>query len=87
MLNAKAFANAAAAVMAGWVIFCAGVSYVAPDLLFSVAQSWTHNMNLEVVRASFAQDLGSVIFGLVTAVGLTWVTAYGTISLYNKWAK
>lgn len=87
MLNAKAFANAAAAVMAVWIIVCALLAYVAPDLLFTVAQSWTHAMNLEVLKSSFTPNLGSLILGFVTAVGLTWLTTYATIWLYNRWAK
>ncbi|KKS13139.1 MAG: hypothetical protein UU67_C0031G0012 [Candidatus Daviesbacteria bacterium GW2011_GWB1_41_5] len=87
MLNAKAFANAAAAIMAIWVAACATLSYIAPDLLFSVTQSWTHSMNLEGLKSTSAPDLGSLVFGFITAVGLTWITIYGTISLYNKWAK
>ena len=87
MLNAKAFANAASAVMGIWVVACAALSFIAPDLLFSLAQSWMHTINLETVKASFNPSLGSLVWGLVTAVGLTWITTYGTISLYNKWAK
>ena len=87
MLNAKAFANAASAVMAIWVVACAAVSYLAPDLLFSVAQSWMHNISLETVKTTFNPTLGSLFLGLVSAVGLTWATTYGTIWLYNRWAK
>ncbi len=87
MLNAKAFANAASAVMAVWVIACVLLSFVAPDLLFSVVQTWMHTINLETVKATVNPGLGSLLLGFVTAVGLTWITTYGTISLYNKWAK
>lgn len=87
MLDAKAFANAASAVMTVWVVVCALLSYVAPDLLFSVAQSWMHTINLESVKATFSPNLGLILWGLVSAVGLTWITTYGTITLYNKWAK
>lgn len=87
MLNAKAFANAATAVMAVWMVACALLVYVAPDLLFTVAQSWTHAMNLEVLRSTFTPNLGLLLLGFVSATGLTWVTTYGTITLYNKWAK
>ena len=87
MLDAKAFANAAATVMAGWVVACAALSYIAPDLLFSIAQSWMHTINLEVAKTTFSPNLGLLLLGLVTATGLTWVTTYGTFSLYNKWAK
>lgn len=87
MLNAKAFANAASAVMTIWVVGCALLSFLMPDLLFSIAKSWMHTINLDTVKVTFAPDLGSLILGFVTAVGLTWVTAYGTISLYNRWSK
>ncbi len=87
MLNAKAFANATTAVMAVWIIACALLAYVAPDLLFTVAESWAHSMNLEALRSTVTPNLGSLLLGFVTAVGLTWVTTYATIALYNKWAK
>lgn len=87
MLNAKAFANAAAAIVGIWIIACALLAYVAPDLLFSMAQSWTHAMNLEVLRSTFAPNLLSLLWGFVSAVGLTWVTTYGMIWLYNRWSK
>lgn len=87
MLNAKAFANAASSVMGIWVVACAALSYVAPDLLFSIAQSWMHTINLETVKTAFTPNLGSMLLGLISATGLTWITTYGTISLYNKWAK
>ena len=85
MLNAKAFANAACAVMAIWVVACAALLYIAPDLLFSIAQSWTHNINLEAVRTSVAPSIGSVVWGLITVTGLTWITTYGIITFYNRW--
>ncbi|OGE37770.1 hypothetical protein A3B45_04755 [Candidatus Daviesbacteria bacterium RIFCSPLOWO2_01_FULL_39_12] len=87
MLNAKAFANAASSVMAIWVVACAMLSYIAPDLLFNIAQSWMHTINLESVKTAFTPSLGSIVWGLVSAVGLTWVTTYGMITLYNRWAK
>lgn len=87
MLNAKAFANATASVMGIWVIGCAILSLIAPDILFAVAQSWMHNINLQVVKTTFNPDFGSLLLGFVTAVGLTWATTYGTITFYNRWAK
>lgn len=87
MLNAKAFANATSVVVAIWVIGCSLLAYIAPDLLFTVAQSWSHFMNLQAIRSTFAPNLGTLLFGFATAVGLTWITTYATISLYNKWVK
>lgn len=87
MLNAKIFANASASVMGIWVIACALFSYLLPDLLFSVAASWMHTINLETVKTAFVPNFGSLILGLVSASGLTWITVYTTISLYNRWSK
>ncbi|MEK7185912.1 MAG: DUF5676 family membrane protein [Patescibacteria group bacterium] len=87
MLNAKAFANAAATVMAVWVVVCVLLSYVMPDLLFVVAKSWMHTINLEAVKTAFTPDLGSLVLGLVTAIGLTWVFIYSVIEIYNRLAK
>lgn len=87
MLNAKAFANAASAVMAVWVVACALLASLMPDLLFAVAKSWMHTVNLDSVKAPFNPDLGSLVLGFVSAVGLTWITTYGIISLYNRWSK
>jgi len=87
MLNAKAFANATAVITAVWVLGCLVLSLIIPDLLFSIAQSWMHTINLSVVKTAFNFDLGSVILGLITAVGLTWITTYATIWLYNRLSK
>lgn len=87
MLKPVAFANASAAVMALWVVACALVSYIVPDLLFAISQSWMHTINLEVVKTTFTPSLGSILLGSVSAAGLTWITVYGTISLYNRLAK
>ncbi len=87
MLKPVVFANAAATIMAVWVIGCVLLSYLMPDLLFAVAQSWMHTINLETVKATFNPSLGSILLGFVSAVGLTWVTIYSTINLYNRWAK
>lgn len=87
MLNEKAFANAATSVMALFYIACAVLSYAMPDLIFSLAKTWMHTVNLESVKTTFNPALGSLIYGLVTSIGLTWVTTYATIALYNKWAK
>ena len=87
MLNAKAFANAAATITAVFYIGCALLSYFAPDLVFGFAESWMHTINLRTVKANIDLNLGSLAYGLVTIVGLTWVTTYAMIALYNRWAK
>ena len=87
MLNAKAFANAATAVTAIFYVICAALSYFASDLIFNIAKSWMHSVNIESIKATFNPGFGSLFWGLVTLSVITWVTTYATIALYNKWAK
>lgn len=87
MLNAKAFANAVTAVTAVFYIICAALSYIAPDLIFSIAKSWMHTINIESVRVPFNPDLATLLWGLISMSVITWVTTYAAIALYNKWAK
>ena len=85
MLNAKAFANAVTAVTAVFYILCLLISYVAPDLLFGIAQSWVHSLSLESLQVKTAISMGSAIWGLITISAMTWVTTYAAIWLYNRW--
>lgn len=87
MLKPTIFANAAAAVMTVFYVICALLSYIAPDILFALGSSWMHTINLEIVKTVFIPNLGNIVFGLVSASGLTWVTVYSTIYLYNRWTK
>lgn len=87
MLNPKAFANAVSIITAVWFVGCWLLSLLIPDLIFNIGQSWMHTINLSAVKTTLTLDPGSFIVGLVTLVGLTWVTTYATIVLYNKWAK
>ena len=87
MLNSKAFANAATAVVAGLYVACVLLSYISPDFLFGIAQSWIHSLNLEAVKGSTPMSTNTLIIGLLTISLLTWVVTYATIELYNRWAK
>lgn len=87
MLNAKAFANAATAVMAVFYVVCAALSFFAPDLIFNIAKSWMHSVNIESIKSTFNPDIATLLWGLVTLSAIAWVTTYSTIALYNKWAK
>lgn len=87
MLNEKAFANAASAVVAVWFMVCWLLSLLIPNFIFSIGQSWMHTVNLSAAKTTLTLDLGSFIVGIVTLVGLTWVTTYATVVLYNRWSK
>lgn len=87
MLNAKAFANAVTVVTAVFYIACVVLSYIAPDLLFSIGQSWVHSLNLNVLKTPASISLTSAAWGLITISAVTWITTYAAILLYNKWHK
>ncbi|MBI2022067.1 hypothetical protein HYS93_04295 [Candidatus Daviesbacteria bacterium] len=87
MLKPVAFANAFAVVGLALFIICRVVSLVAPDLLFTVGQSWFHTFSLSSAREVAPMDLGVFLLGGVTSTALTWLVSYSGASLYNKWAK
>lgn len=87
MLNVKAFANATTVVIAAYYVICVVLSYVAPDFLFSIGQSWVHSLNLNVLKTETSISLTSSVWGLITISVVTWITTYAVIWLYNKWHK
>lgn len=86
MLNAKAFANATMIVAAVLYITCLLLSYVAPDLLFSIINSWIHSLNIESLQAEKSISLTSAGLGFFSITLFTWVTTYATITLYNSFS-
>lgn len=52
-----AFANALTTVALSAYLVCAALVYIAPDFVFSIAQSWFHGWNLDVVRANATLSL------------------------------
>lgn len=87
MLKPQALANAVAVVGLGLYVVCRVASLIAPDLLFSIGQSWFHTISIESMRNTASMDFGTFVFGGVTIGALAWVTAYSTAALYNKWTK
>lgn len=87
MLKPKAFANAITIVFVVAYVICGLISFIAPDLLFSIAGSWFHGMNLEAIKATTPMGLGTFIFGVVTFAGYVWFLTFSGASLYNKFAK
>lgn len=87
MVKPEILANAAGTVMALFFVVCVLISYIAPDLLFTLAQSWMHTVNLQSIRSTFVLNFGNLLFGLVSSTVLTWITVYVTVYLYNRWSK
>lgn len=84
MLKSVPFANAATVTVTVFYIACALLSYLAPDLIFTVGNSWIHTLNLEAIKATLPMSFGSLVFGLVSISIVTWVTAYAFVELYNR---
>ncbi len=87
MLKPKAFANAVTSVFVAAFVICGILAYLAPDLVFGIAGSWSHSINLEVVRSATPMSLGTFIFGVVTFGAYVWVATFASASLYNKFTK
>jgi len=87
MLNSKAFANAATIVGLGLYVVCRIATLVAPDLLFSIGQSWFHTFTIESMKTTVSFNIGTFIFGGVSLVVVTWGTVYVFAEVYNKLAK
>ena len=87
MLRSNVLANAVATVVGVGYVLCRLIAAVAPQFLFDVGQSWFHTLNLEPVRATRSMSMGMFVLGLVTSVVVSWVAAYATAELYQRWAK
>lgn len=86
MVKPIVLANALATVVGAGYILCRLIAAIAPDVLFSVGQSWLHTVNLAPLRTMSPMPTGMFVLGLVTSMVVSWVTAYATAELYRGWA-
>lgn len=87
MLKPVAAANSLTAVSLAIYVVCRVLSLVAPDLLYSVGQSWFHTFSFGGVKTVMPLDFGTFTTGALTLGLLAWITGYVIVVLYNKWAK
>ncbi len=80
-------ANAVTLALLVFYFACAVLSFIAPDFVLSIGQSWAHTLSLEAVRITNQMSLTGVIFGAVTFGASVWVVVYLTAFLYNKFDK
>jgi len=66
---------------------CALLSFIAPDFVLSIGQSWAHTLNLEAARVTNQISLTGIIFGAITFGASVWVVAYLAAFLYGKMEK
>ena len=86
MLKEVPFANALAVVMGVFYLACVVLIAVAPNLFRLIGQSWIHAFDLSALPSAPLSP-GLFLLGLVTSVGLSWITGYLFAWLYNKLGK
>ena len=77
-------ANAVTLALLVFYFACVILSFIAPDFLLSIGQSWVHTLNLEAARATSQMSISGVVFGAVTFGASVWVVVYLSAFLYNK---
>ena len=87
MLKPIAFANSFTVVGLGAYVVCRAFTLIAPDLLFSIGQSWFHTLNLSFVKAVIPMDIGTFLFGGITFALFVWIISYAFAKLYNSFSK
>lgn len=83
MIKAASLANAITLVLGIIYAARAFLAVTAPDFMIGLVQTWFRGMNVEVNQALVPLSWGSFFVGLLTAVVLTWVVTYTSVSLYN----
>lgn len=84
-LNEKALANALAIFMGLVYVLCALFVTLLPDLSRLVATSWFHGIDLSLIWTGEGRP--NFVLGLISAVGLSWLSGWAFASTYNKLAK
>jgi hypothetical protein len=80
--NQLALANASAVWMGMIYLLCGLAIAMFPESSQLIVRSWFHGIDLTQIWS--AQPFpGNYFFGLLSAIGFTWVGAYFFASLYN----
>ncbi len=86
LFNPKVFANALTSVIAAIYIICFVLSFIAPDFVTGLGQSWVHVINLRLIKDTSAVNAADGIIGLVSLSLTTWVVGFSFAWLYNYWS-
>ena len=87
MIKSTVLAHSVATVVGIGYVICRLIAGVAPDLLFTISQSWFHTINLDSDQAMTSMTFGMFLIGLISSVVVGWAAAYATAELYNRWEK
>lgn len=86
MLKEVPFANAMGVVMGVFYIVCAALVALAPEFFRGIADSWVHGYDLSAIPVG-GVTFGGFLWGLITAVVISWLFAYFLAWTYNKLVK
>lgn len=84
MIKSIPFANAAAIVAVAASFVCWIATVVAPDFVFSLANSWFHMINLNAVKLSSSASFGEAVVGFISLGVFTWIVVYAFAEIYNR---
>lgn len=84
--NPTALANALATVTAGVYLVCRVLVGLFPGMMFSVAQSWLHGIELSRLN-SWNLSLGAFFVGLISSAAFSWLVGYFIAVAYNYFDK
>lgn len=87
MIKSTILANSVATVVGIGYVLCRLIAAVAPNLLFTVSQSWFHTISLDSTQAMTSMTFTMFLIGLVSSVVVGWAASYAIAELYNRWAK
>ena len=87
MVNTQVIAHSVATVVGATFILCRLLVAVAPNLLYTIGNSWFHTLTLDPARASGSMTLGAFVLGLLSSVIVSWLFTCAVAELYNRWAK
>ncbi|MCL4354826.1 DUF5676 family membrane protein [Patescibacteria group bacterium] len=86
MLKSVPFANAVAVVSAVFFVICTLLTYISPDLTGIFVQAWFHNFGLSSVKP-IQLSLNLFLVGFISVALVSWVGAFVTVEVYNRFAK
>jgi len=84
--NPTATANALATTTGIFYLGCRVLVSLAPDLMFTIAQSWFHGIELTKL-GSWNLSMGTFIAGLISLMVFAWVTGYIFATMFNFFSK
>jgi hypothetical protein len=84
--NPTATANALAATTGIFFIVCRILVSLFPDLMFSIAQSWLHGIELTKL-GTWNLTLSTFLVGLISSIVTAWILGYVFANAYNYFNK